>query len=212
MNKPQAPKGNLFVKADRRFIDTVKTESGIELFKDTTFHPEWNTCIEGVVHSIPIRVGSEPGCVGIIPTVKEGDKVFFEYHVLLDQRNSYIINGETYWLVSYANVFARKPKKAKGFGDLEPISGKALVLPEQETVNPEKVGLIYIPESARVKKQRRDRGILAYIGQPKKGEEPLGVKPGCRVFFPEFCAHENEISGTRYYVMNQEYILGYEQP
>jgi len=98
-----------------------------------------------------------------------------------------------------------------GVETFEAVSGKALVIPEQESREQEKVGLIYIPESARVKPPKKDRGILAFAGEPIKGQPALGVLPGSRVFFPEFCAHENEIMGKKYYVMQQEYILAYEE-
>lgn len=206
MNKPVAPSGNIFVTVERRFNDTVKTDSGIEFFKDTTFHPEWNTSIEGTVYSVPLKVGSEVGNKGIPPTIKEGDKIYFEYHVLLDPRNSYIIDGKTLWMVSYSSVFARVVD-----GVIEPAGGKAFVEPEPEP-EPEYQGLIIVPDSVKVdrKKPKKDRGIIRFVGPPKNGHEPVLVPIGSRVFFPDFCAHLNKVGDTEYYIMNQEYILAYE--
>ncbi len=206
MTTPVAPAGNLFVKVSRRFNEEITTESGITLFQDTTFHPEWHTCIEGTVASVPMRVGNELGNRGIAPFVQPGDTVFFEYHILLDRRNSLLLDGETYWLVPYGCLFGR----VTADGAIEVTPGKALVEPEQEAEVPERQGLIYIPESARVKKERKDRGILRHAGIPLRGQEPLGDIIGRRVFFPEFCAHRNTILGSEYYVMQQEYILAYE--
>jgi hypothetical protein len=45
--KPYCPVDHFLVEIDKKFQDIVDTESGVLLYRDTTFHPEQHATITG---------------------------------------------------------------------------------------------------------------------------------------------------------------------
>lgn len=91
------------VKIDKKFEDEIKTESGLVLYKDTTFKPEENSATRGVVVSAPDTIFNVGGVKGVYD-VREGDILYFHYGVVLDDYNDL---GDNLWAVDAFNAIAR---------------------------------------------------------------------------------------------------------
>lgn len=201
---PTAPAGKVFVKIGKRFQDEIVTPSGIRLFIDPTWKPEWNVCIHGEVVSIPHKLGRQLENRGIYPDVQVGDKIYFSWMVTLKKDRLFEVEEEDgsfsqYWVVDYFHIWCAVRNE-----QIIMIGGKLLVEIITE-VKEEKIGSIIIPEAYRKQKLVK-KGILRHIGEPLEGEPYLNVEPGDVVYFPEKCAFINEIEGTEYYLFDQLYL------
>ena len=201
---PIAPAGKVFVKISKRFNDEIVTESGIRLFVDTSWKPEWNTVIHGEVVSIPHKMGRQFENLGIMPQVEVGDKIYFSWMVTLKKDRLFEVEEEDgsmsqYWVVDYFHIWCTVRD-----GQVTMIGGKVLVEPITEQKE-DKIGSIIVPDAYRKSKLVK-KGILRHIGEPIEGEPYLDVEPGDVVYFPENCAFINEIEGVEYYLFGQEYL------
>jgi co-chaperonin GroES (HSP10) len=185
MPKPYAVSGRLFVIHDGRWEDEIVTESGVKLYKDTTFNPEWGVRIYGTVATIPLDGNCE---------VSEGDKVYFHYFTLQYDENRVTIDGVDYWLCELDKVFVKI------------VDGKIIPVHDWCVID---IGIkeidhdtIIIPDFIK-KKQVNTYGTLLYA--PSKCEVPVGST----VFFKDSFAFKNEIEGKEYYLMNKNNIECY---
>jgi co-chaperonin GroES (HSP10) len=197
---PTAPVGKIFVQIKARHIDKIVTESGIEFFQDTTYRPEWHVNLRGTVVSVPRRVGEQLENRGIVPEVKPGDEIYFDYSVCHNEDNEFFIEGQSYWMVDYFNVIGIRNQD----GTIRPVGGKTLIEPYVEH-REEKIGSIYLPDMSK-KEQRKNIGHLIYIGVPRTGQQVPDFKAGDIVLFPEWAAAESEIDGKLYYIIDQDLI------
>lgn len=196
------------------FDDLVKTKSGITLYKDTTFNPEWSTTVCAPVVSVPRAVREVNGDTeGVKAFVKKGDKLLFRYMVIMqmEQRdndtpihdNQFFIAGEAYWKVDYSMILGVIRK-----GQIVPAPGYVYAKPIEE-VKEEKQGSIYLPDSMR-KSTVKNKAVVHAAGEPKKGRLDLGLEKGDTILFNELFAEKYEIGGEKYLVIRQEYIKGKE--
>ena len=75
---------NLFiVKLDKTMNDTIKTDSGLELYIDTRFDEFENRVTEGPVIAIPFKYDTG---------VKEGDTLYFHHLVVMNEGQ--VLTGE----------------------------------------------------------------------------------------------------------------------
>lgn len=95
MNAPTCIQNNILVELDKLFQDRLISDGGMEFYKDTTFRPEWNTSVMGVVASVPkkLTVGGgfdtiDPDRPLIRPIVKPGDQLVFSYLVIMNRKQS----------------------------------------------------------------------------------------------------------------------------
>jgi co-chaperonin GroES (HSP10) len=97
MAVPTCIENNILVKLDKSFQDEIVTDSGIKFFTDTTFNPEWNVSISGVVVSVPHKLTEGNGGVhSLIPErpnisqiVKAGDEIIFSYTVVMNRNEEH---------------------------------------------------------------------------------------------------------------------------
>jgi co-chaperonin GroES (HSP10) len=88
---PVCPQNNIIVQIDKKYQDEIETESGIKLFKDTTFEPGWNATVTGKVVSVPHKVIEGTADKWhhrrgmIVPEVQVGDELAFSYMVVFDR-------------------------------------------------------------------------------------------------------------------------------
>lgn len=93
---PVCPQNNILVEIPSKFQEEIITSSGLALYKDTTFRPEWNVTISGAVVSVPHKLtaggsgeqGLWPERLTINPKVQPGDQVLFSYLVVMDRSES----------------------------------------------------------------------------------------------------------------------------
>lgn len=196
------------------FDDLVKTKSGITLYKDTTFNPEWSATVSAPVISIPRSVREIDGDTeGIKEFVKKGDTLLFRYMVIMqrDQRdndtdihhNQFFIEGEPFWKVDYSMILGVIRK-----GQIIPAPGYVFAKIIEEKLD-EKVGSLYIPESMQ-KKVVKGKAIIHESGEPKQGRIDLGLQKGDTIIFNEQFAEKYEVEGEKYLVIRQEYIKAKE--
>ena len=91
--------------------------------------------------------------------------------------------------------------------NVRPLRDRVLVerIEEQE----QKVGGIYIPDSAREKPQQ---GTVIAAGNGRVTEKgqiiPLDIKVGERILFGKFAGTEIKIEGKEYLIIREEEVLG----
>lgn len=93
MSLPIAPQNNLFVLIPKMYVDEITTGSGVKLFQDSSFNPEWNVTITGTVVSTPKKLTPynhdgmpNPERWGLlVDDIQPGDEAIFKYLVVEDK-------------------------------------------------------------------------------------------------------------------------------
>ena len=183
------------VKVEKKYNDTIELSNGNKLYLDVTYNPEQHVVICGEVVATPnTKWCKRTDGHYIRQELNIGDKIYFNYltvgneNKINDEDNCYMLNLEMVF------CYVRN-------GKITATSNHVLVQPKPKE---KKIGSIYVPESGN----DEINGILRYIGTPKKNFEKPDVVPGCLVAFEETYAFENEIEGEKYYVMQQDDLLG----
>ncbi len=78
----QAPADNILVEIKSRYDEEIKFASGVTLYVDPRFNPNFHATIEGVVHSVPVRLKYQNE--NIKPIVRPGDTILFSYKTVGD--------------------------------------------------------------------------------------------------------------------------------
>lgn len=81
--------------------------------------------------------------------------------------------------------------------DIEPLFSRIIA----KRVEVEKVGSIYVPETAT--SMKATEGDVVAVG-----DEVTTVKLGDKIFFGKYSGAEIERSGVKYVIMNEEDVLG----
>jgi co-chaperonin GroES (HSP10) len=84
MQYPSVP-DSLLVRVQTHYKDEVETATGVKLFIDTSFRPEWHVTVTGKVLSAPGKLSLKAPYEGMEPIVKAGDEVAFSYLALFDR-------------------------------------------------------------------------------------------------------------------------------
>lgn len=84
---PIAPQNNLFVLINKMYTDEIKTGSGVKLFLDSSFNPEWHVSITGLVVSTPMKLNRDnTERWGLRrDDIQAGDEAIFRYLVVEDK-------------------------------------------------------------------------------------------------------------------------------
>ncbi len=89
---------------------------------------------------------------------------------------------------------------------IKPLADRVLLEPVTE--REEKIGSIYIPDTAKEKPQE---GTIIAVGPGKVGDDgktiPLQVKPGERVLYGKYSGTEIKESGKDYLIVRESDIL-----
>lgn len=84
--------------------------------------------------------------------------------------------------------------------NIKPLADRVLVLPAPAE---EKIGSIYIPDTA---KEKPLRGIIKAAGKGTKDEEMI-LKEGDEVLYGKYAGTELEFDGEKYLIMRQSDVL-----
>ncbi len=190
--------GAYIIRMQVKNQDTIKFDSGIELFQDTWLNNEEKVSLTGTVLHIP--PSEKYG-------IRKGDQIYFRYDVVSDgginhegQRvhdNRILLDGELVWIVRVDRVIAV-------IRDGKPIS-----VPDYIVGTP-------------VKRKRFESSII--IGGDEEIEVPYmmdvswpgtEIQPGTRVVvLPEYVSRYNFESrhGQEKMVLRFDYVVGIEQP
>lgn len=175
----------IFVKIDKKFQDEVVTESGVKFYKDPTYNPEENSTTFGIVTHTPVKVDKQTVGKGFVHNVKVGDKLYFNYNVVMDPDNCIEIDGEEYWMVDYWNAIATVRD-----GVVHPVGEYILVDPIIEEAV--KSSLLFIPD--HIAKKEKTRGTVWASNDPQ-------VPVGSDVEYEKVGKFWNIIEGKRVYCM-----------
>jgi co-chaperonin GroES (HSP10) len=173
----------IFVQIEKKFQDEIVTDSGITFYKDTSFNPEENSTVSGIVVGIPTVVDKNNVSPEFRHNVLVGDKLYFNFNVVLDNDNLIVHEGQEYWTVDYWNAIALVRD-----GQVIPVGDYILIDPIQEEVK----SFLIIPDA--YKKKEGNRGVVYASNSP---ELPAGTE----VEYDKIGKFWNIIEGKKVYCM-----------
>ena len=183
------------VELEKQINDTIKTDSGLELFIDTRFENGQfpNRVTSGPVVSPPIKYNTG---------VEVGDELYFHHLVVLNEGQK-LTGGENHFFVNYSPDIALHNQaiayKSQKDGKIRCLAGWCLLKAmEQEETEDSVIEVVSLKEDLPTK------GRVAYLC--KEGEE-LGVKPGDVVGFKQNRDYRIKIDGTEYFRVRAEDLM-----
>ena len=109
------------VELEKQFNDTIKTDSGLELYVDNRFNEFEHRVTEGPVVCSPLKYNTG---------VEEGDTLYF-HHLVVINEGQVLTGNDNHYLVRYDpnhtinnQAIAYKSKKT---GEVKPLMGWALL-------------------------------------------------------------------------------------
>ena len=186
---------NLFVvKLERTTNDTIKTDSGLELYIDTKFNEFENRVTEGPVVAVPFKYDTG---------VEVGDTLYFHHLVVINDGQP-LTGEDNHYLVRYdpdvtINNQAIAYKSAKT-GDIHPLAGWSLL----EGVEKEDERLSDIIEVVKLKKDPVTKGMVAFEAP---WVDELGLEIGDVVGFRKNMDYRIKIDGKEYYRTRAEDLM-----
>lgn len=182
----------ILVTIEKRFQDEVVTESGLKLYKDSSFKPEENSTTVGVVAAVPAKHDVHNFPPDFKFNVKNGDKLYFNFNITIDPANALEHDGVEYWMVDYFDAIALVRD-----GEIHPVGSYLLIEPMEEEI---KTDLI-IPE---IVNREGNRGKVVASNDPE-------IPVGSEVEYEEIGKFWNIIEGRRLYcMMNHNALFVYE--
>ena len=188
---------NLFVvKIKNRLKNTIKTESGFELYIESKFNDFENRTTEGPVVCVPFKY--ETG-------VEEGDTLYFHHLVVLggdnngqiftEEDDTYIVNYDPKHAISNQAIAYKSKKDNK----IRCLTGWCLLKPvEQEKLKSDLIEIVELEEKLPTK------GEVAYTC---KEADEIGIVPGDIVGFKQNRDYRITIDGKEYYRTRAEDLL-----
>jgi co-chaperonin GroES (HSP10) len=185
----------ILIQVEKRFEDEIKTDSGIVFYKDTSYDLEWNSRIFGTVVAPPVRVPLDQATSDVFNTdVRVGDKLYFNYNVLIDEDNRIVEDGKEYWTVDFYMAIA-----VVRDGKIIPLGDHILIEPRYEELKSD----ILITD--HITKKELNNGHVVASNDPQ-------IPEGALVEFEEKGKFRNTIEGKEVFVMYNNNILAiYEE-
>lgn len=174
------------VEIDKTLQDTIKTESGLELYIDTKYNEFEHRTTEGKIISCPLKykTGAE-----------DGDTLYFHHHVVING-GSPLVEEDKQYIVQYNHEHPAANQaiavKRKGTDDILPLFGWSLLEPVEE-VDEGHDGLIELVE---LEERPVRQGVVSF---DSPGLESLGVRKGDTVGFKKNRDYRIRIDGKEYY-------------
>lgn len=180
----------IIINVEKRFVDEIEF-NGEMIYFDPSFNPEHNVIPSGTVVGIPMR---DPQILHMSPefffNVQVGDKLYFNYNVIMDETNLIVNDGKEYWLVDYYQALAIVRD-----GKILPVGEHILIEPQEVEVSSD---TIIIPDTAKTKVSGYGR-VFASLDS--------AIPNGSIVAFEEQGMFENIIEGKKLFVMYYSNIL-----
>ena len=191
---------NFFVVELKQLInDTIKTDSGLELYIDTRFEMgEFEYRItEGPVVAAPFKydTGVEPG-----------DTLYF-HHLVVMQGGQPLTGDDDHYIVKYDPEAINSQAiafKSKDTGEIKTLGGWTLL----EAVEEEEEITSDLIETVALKEKLPTKGRLVYGNEET---EYMGLNPGDVVGFAKNRDYRIKIEGKEYYRTRAEDLLYVEE-
>ena len=187
------------VKLESTTKDTLVTDSGLELYIDTSFNEFEHRTTEGPVVCVPFKYDTG---------VEVGDTLYFHHLVVMGGNNDGQIFTEedNTYIVKYDPKFAIANQaiayKSQKDGKIRCLTGWCLLKPvEQEELNLHSDIIEVVDNSEKLP----TKGEVAYLC--KEGEE-MGLEPGDIVGFKENRDYRLTIDGQEYYRTRAKDLYG----
>lgn len=214
MYKLTPPANTVLVKLNKKFYDTIQYESGVVLYKDTTYHPEESAMLEAEVYATPMSMIKRADYEGMRIDVRPGDKILVRYDVVFSYKNQpdrdtpvyknvLLFRGDEYWKVDMQQIFGKK----RGY-DYEMLNGYVYCEPVQELLPDHQWLARPLHFQTRM---RNDRMRVKYIGLSLEHLPELSVLPGDIIYVHTGLAQRYEINGKPFFIVKQSHILGKEE-
>lgn len=182
---------NIIITIEKRFVDELDFNGG-KIYYDSSYNLEHNVIPSGTVVSVPVYNKYEPMVSPeFFHSVKAGDKLYFNYQVIMDEDNCFVHEGQEYWMVNYHMAIC-----AVRDGKIIPAGEHILIEPHKEEVTHD---LLIIPDLAKEKEVNYGKVIASNDEQ---------IPQGATVYFEPQGMFENKIEGRTLYAMYNGNILG----
>jgi len=175
------------VHIDEKTKDTIRTESGLELYIDTKFNEFKHRSTEGEVIAVPSKY--ETG-------VEPGDTLYFHHLVVLNDGQPLTGEDKSY-IVKYSPDIAINNQaiayKSKETGEIHSLAGWSLLEPfveEDEELDSEAIEVVKLKE---------DIVLKGVVSVSSKELNDLGVSKGDVVGFKENMDYRIKIDEKEYY-------------
>ena len=184
------------VELEKQINDTIKTDSGLELFIDTRFENGQfpNRVTSGPVVSPPIKYNTG---------VEVGDELYFHHLVVLNEGQK-LTGEDNHFFVNYSPDIALHNQaiayKSQKDGKIRCLAGWCLLKAVEQKEDDDSV-----IEVVSLKDDLPTKGEVAYLCQEGKD---MGLKPGDIVEFGQNRDYRITIDGQEYYRTRAEDLLG----
>lgn len=184
------------VELDKQTKDTIKTDSGLELYIDSKWNEFEHRVTEGPVVSSPLK--HKTG-------VKKGDTLYF-HHLVVMNEGQVLTGHEKHYLVRYdprqtINNQAIAYKSAKS-GHIYPLAGWALLEPVEQDEEPGTTSDVI--EVVKLEQPKVRKARVAFDAPWLK---ELGISIGDVVGIKKNRDYEITIDGNKYFRVRAEDIL-----
>jgi co-chaperonin GroES (HSP10) len=178
---------NFIVKIQNTTNDTMKTDSGLELYIDTRFNEFDHRTTEGEVLAVPNNRETP---------VEVGDTLYFHHHVVVDGGMP-ISELDKWYMVIYNPIHAAYNQaiayKSKNTGEIQSIKGWCLLEPHDKNDQGPEEGTI---EVVKLKEDPVTTGVVSF---PSEELDDLGVSDGDVVGFKKNRDYRIKIDEKEYY-------------
>jgi len=174
------------VELESQTNDTIKTESGLELYIDTKFNEFEHRVTEGPIVASPSKYDTG---------AKAGDTLYF-HHLVVMNEGQVLTGDDNHYLVRYDDEHTINNQaiayKCKDTGEIHPLAGWVLLtsVEEESDVQSDSIELVQLEERLPRK------GRVAF---DTPWGEYLGVKKDDIVGFKENRDYRITIDGVEYY-------------
>ena len=188
---------NFFVvELEKPINDTIKTESGLELFIETKFeNSEFDYRVtEGPVVTVPFKYDTG---------VEVGDTLYF-HHLVVMQGGQVLTGFDNHYIVNYSDQFDVQNQaiayKSKKSGHINTLFGWALLEPveQEDELSSDTIKIVNLKEKLPTK---------ARVAFDSEDLHEIGAKKGDIVGFKENRDYRITIDGKEYYRTRVEDLL-----
>ena len=183
------------VELESQTNDTIKTESGLELYIDTKFNEFEHRVTEGPIVASPSKYDTG---------AKSGDTLYF-HHLVVMNEGQVLTGDDNHYLVRYDDEHTINNQaiayKCQDTGEIRPLTGWSLLEPVEQEELKTKSDVIEVVE---LKEKLPTKGRVAFTSS---GIKELGLKVGDVVGFKENRDYRIKIDGKEYYRTRIEDLL-----